>query len=432
MHPDTPQLAAYLDGALGATERAELRGHILTCPACAARLEQLRADAQLITRSIAASGPAPDVRATVRARLRRRRPVSWLARGGALAGGFAGAVAALLLFAVLIGARSSGVSFGRVPDRLFVVNIRSGQLIALDPTDGKELTSAVIGASPSKVRYDERRGRLYVMLNQAIVAIDPQTLAEIGRWDALQPFANDAGIAIDGEHARLYVALPGGIVALALDTPQPTEVRTFSVASSGALALTPDGRTLFALDQQAAMLWALDLQSGVAGLQPLPGGVAGRRGWLAMSPNGQHVYALRQAGASSSGQAREDDPAMLWRIDTGSGRTEGPFPITAEPWSQDLLAIDAGHLAISRGDGRIGGVEIVDTANFQTTDHLDPSYDEHNLVGGPRGSLFALNWLHHTVTRYSLDTQVVTWRVEMNDHFFRDGVYVRGGWRWPW
>src|SRR5437762_6745483 len=98
MHLDTYQLAAYLDGALDAATRAATRAHILTCPACAARLDRLRDDARRIT-SVSASSPTPDVRAAVRVRLRRASPFTWLARGGA----FAGALAALLLFAVLIG-----------------------------------------------------------------------------------------------------------------------------------------------------------------------------------------------------------------------------------------------------------------------------------------------------------------------------------------
>ena len=35
MHPDAQRLAAYLDGALGAVERADLRAHVLTCATCA-------------------------------------------------------------------------------------------------------------------------------------------------------------------------------------------------------------------------------------------------------------------------------------------------------------------------------------------------------------------------------------------------------------
>src|SRR5213078_2038250 len=66
MHPDNKQLAAYLDGALNEAEHATTRAHILTCAACAARLERLRDDARRI--ATLSSIPAPDVRTAVRAR----------------------------------------------------------------------------------------------------------------------------------------------------------------------------------------------------------------------------------------------------------------------------------------------------------------------------------------------------------------------------
>src|SRR5690349_5634432 len=105
MHPDNLQLAAYLDGALSDAERAELRAHILTCAACAARLDLRGADGRRITMALAGS-TAPDVRAAVRARRRRGAARIWL--GSALA--LAGALAALLLFAVLAGMRAGGTA----------------------------------------------------------------------------------------------------------------------------------------------------------------------------------------------------------------------------------------------------------------------------------------------------------------------------------
>src|SRR5262245_51145394 len=169
MHPDTLRLAAYLDGALDPQEQAELRAHVLTCAACAARLERLRADARRITGTLSSGGAMPDVRAAVRARLRRPSPAAWLARGV----GLAGALAALLLFAVLIAARS-GATLGRDPDRLFVTDRRGGQVVVLNAFDGARLISAPVGGSPTNIVYDERADRLYVMIEQSIVALDAQ------------------------------------------------------------------------------------------------------------------------------------------------------------------------------------------------------------------------------------------------------------------
>src|SRR5262245_66477902 len=158
MHPERTRLAAYLDRALDEEAQAEVRGHLLTCPACAARVEQLRADARRITASVA--GPAPDVRAAVRARLRRTGPTAWMLRGGALAG----ALAALLLFALLIGVRSGSTTLGRTPDRLIVVDRSNGRLLALDADSGAVLDSALVGDTPTKIRYDASGDHLYVMV----------------------------------------------------------------------------------------------------------------------------------------------------------------------------------------------------------------------------------------------------------------------------
>src|SRR6478735_2916083 len=96
MHPDTHQLAAYLDGAVSDAKRMELRAHILTCATCAARLEQLRADGRRITVALSRVA-APDVRVVMRGRLRGSAARTWLVRGLALAV----ALVALMLFAVL-------------------------------------------------------------------------------------------------------------------------------------------------------------------------------------------------------------------------------------------------------------------------------------------------------------------------------------------
>src|SRR5688500_7639401 len=152
MHPDTYQLAAYLDGALGDAERADLRAHILTCATCAARLERLRDDGRRITVALS-SGAVPDVRAAVRARRRRSAGQhAWLARGLALAG----ALAALLLFAVLAGTRAGGTA-GRGPDLLVFMDKSNTQLVALDANGGARLATLKLAEMPIGIKYDEIR-----------------------------------------------------------------------------------------------------------------------------------------------------------------------------------------------------------------------------------------------------------------------------------
>ena len=169
----------------------------------------------------------------MRARLRRPAARAWLGRGLALAG----ALAALLLFAVLVGARGGGTA-GRSPDRLVIIDRSNTQLVALDAAGGARLATLKLAEVPNGIKYDEIRDRLYVLLAQSVIAVDPRTLQPAGRWDAPQPFAPAAGMALDSRGGRLYVAQPGGVVALALDAPEIAVARTYELGQQpGALAL---------------------------------------------------------------------------------------------------------------------------------------------------------------------------------------------------
>jgi DNA-binding beta-propeller fold protein YncE len=414
MHPTSSQLAAYLDGALDATARAGVRAHLLTCPACAARLERLRDDARRIT-AVSSAGLAPDVRAAVRARLQRGSPASWLLRGGALAG----ALAALFLFAVLIGVSAGGLTLGRSPDRLLVTDRQAGQLLALDAGSGALLGRAALGPIPQEMRYDRRSGRLYVMLKQEIVALDANSLAIVNRWTAAQPFDTYAGMALDERRGRLYLAEPSGDIRQ-LDAATLAPAGTFHLGPApGDLALAPDGRTLYALDRKSA-LWTIDTASGVKSVQEL-GGEGWRRAWLALDASGQNLYVLR-SGAS----------ALLQRVDTLSGAIGEPVTLAAGPAPQDMTVLADGRLAIARGDNRRGGVTLVAASSLATLAQIDPENDEHHLAAGPGDLLFGLNFTHGRITRYDSRARTVIWRTVEPSWQPWDGVFVPGGRQWPW
>jgi DNA-binding beta-propeller fold protein YncE len=424
MHPDLNRLAAYLDGALDEVARADVRGHLLTCPACAARLERLRADARRITAS--AAGPAPDVRAAVRARLQHSGRAAVLWRGGALAG----ALAALLLFALLIGVRAEGTTLGRTPDQLFVVDRNNGQLLAQDASSGAVLRSAPVGDTPTKIRYGSSSDRLYIMVKQAILGVDTQTLAVVSRWDAPQPFDLTSGMVLDVRRGQLYVAQPAAASVIALDISTLTPVRSFGVGRApGALALTPGGSTLFALDGDGA-LWTIDTIGGTKSAQSLSGGERWPLAWLALSSDGRMLYVLHASGGQQAWTPQ------IWRVDVPSGRISGPtaLPPGEAPW--DMLRLDDGHLAIPRGNGLTGGITIVATSDLSVTSLINPDSDEHHAVAGPDGSMFTLNFSHGTVTRYDLArAQPSTWRIVLpgaQPPQPYDGAFVPGGWRWPW
>jgi outer membrane protein assembly factor BamB len=420
MHPDYSELAAYLDGALDPAAQAQLRAHVLTCPACAARLERLRADARTIAATMASARPTPDVRARVRARLRQPAWGAWLARGVALAS----TAAALLLFALLLatGSRATGL---RSPDRLYVTDRRAGQLIVLDSSNGTLLDSSRLGDQPGSIAYDSRQGRLYVVLKRSVVALDPRSLQPLARWIAPRPLDTSASLALDSRRGRLYLIAGDALIGLDLVAPELGVAATYQLgAQPSSLALAPDGSVLYALDPQAGRLWSVELASGSATSLDLTAATSGRSGWLAMSSDGRSLYALLTLAFNGS------QPG-IWRIDT-HGRTWQSAPLAASqpPW--DLEALDE-RLAIPRGNGATGGVEIVGTAALSRTALLDPEHDQHHLVVGAGGELFGLNFTHNAVTRYDANTGTVAWRTpEGGGYQPWDGVLVPGGSRWPW
>lgn len=425
MHPNIRQLAAYLDAALDEATQAATRAHILTCTTCAARLERLRADEQRI--ATLASGSAPDLRADLRLRLRRPGPASWLLRGATIAG----ALAALFLFALLIGVSSGTI--GRVPDRLLVIDQSAQQLLELDAANGQMLRSTSIGEQPNDLRYHRRLDRIYVLLSRSIAAIDLRTLAVIGRWDADTSFGASAGMALDEARDRLYISWPsaGAISALDAATLTPIQLATdgrTSIAvgpAPGALLLSPDGQRLFTADSEDGQIWTID----VADDRAMPAGRLldpadiGMQRFLALSADGQTLYILRSGSTPS-----------LQRVDLRSWQGSELIPLGDGPLPWDLLLPTPSHLAIPRGDGRVGGVTIVATDSLSVTMHIDPDHDQHHLVAGPGGSFFGLNWLHGSVTRYdpARERAVVWLATPLDRGRLWEGVYVGGGWRWPW
>ena len=416
MHPDTAQLAAYLDGVLGPAEHAGLRAHLLTCRACAARLAQQRADAGRIARALA-TGPAPDVRAAVRVRARRAGRLAWLAPATGLAAG----LAAVLLFALLLSGGSNRGTAARGPDLLFVTDRRGGNVVALDAATGAWLRAAELSDSPGAIVYDPLRGRLYVALRQAVVALDPATLAPRGRWEAPQPIPSNANLALDARGARLYLAQPGGVIALALDAPDLALARSYALsATPQALAIAPAGATLFALAADQARLWNIDLRDGASTAQALAQPDPSRAGWLAISRDGRGLYAVLTRAAA-------DGRPMIWRIATGDrSSAAATLDLLPSPWDLELL--DNGLLALPRGNGSTGGVELLASDTLSTTARLDPAHDQHHVVAGAGGAFFGLNFTHDTVTRYDSAGPSVAWRTaERSDWQPWDGVFVPGG-----
>ncbi|HWQ15237.1 MAG TPA: hypothetical protein VNL77_20730, partial [Roseiflexaceae bacterium] len=217
-----------------------------------------------------------------------------------------------------------------------------------------------------------------------------------------------------GEVARVDVATMTAGAPLALG------------ADPGPLALSADGRTLYGVDQADGALWALALPGGAATRHPLGRGEPGRGAWLAVDDG--TLYALRGAVPSRAPGAATDPPA-IWRLDA-RGVLAKPLPVASEPTPQDLVVLADGRLALARGDGRRGGVEILSTRSGAAVARITPPHDLHRLVVGEDGALFALNWRLGIAARYDLAMGREVWRVALGGEP-RDAAFVVGGWRLP-
>src|SRR3954454_25283026 len=102
-------------------------------------------------------------------------------------------------------------------------------------------------------------------------------------------------MALDSRSGRLYIAKPGGGLALSLDLPTIAVARTYDLGQTpGALALSPDGATLYALSADQARLWTINVAAGSVRSQALASSLS-RSGYLSVSRDGRSIYVLLTA-----------------------------------------------------------------------------------------------------------------------------------------
>ena len=135
-------VGAYLLGALEPAEQAAFEGHLAGCPECRAEVEELRAAADALPRSVEPFAPPPSLKRSLMAAVKEdarpeREPLFSRLFGGirpqfALAG-----AAVLLIVAVLVGTQLGGgdngkrvvaavVDRSRVPDATATVTLANG------------------------------------------------------------------------------------------------------------------------------------------------------------------------------------------------------------------------------------------------------------------------------------------------------------------
>jgi DNA-binding beta-propeller fold protein YncE len=97
---------------------------------------------------------------------------------------------------------------------VFTFNARSHDATALDAVDGKIAGTIPLGGKPEFAAYDGK-GRVFVNIEDTneVVALDSRRLAVDKRWP-LAPCEEPSGMAIDREHARLFIGCRNKMLAV--------------------------------------------------------------------------------------------------------------------------------------------------------------------------------------------------------------------------
>src|SRR5262249_14721672 len=133
-------------------------------------------------------------------------------------------------------------------------------LTLVDPQAGSETAAIELNALPQDMAYDDARKMLLVSLEDRseIAAIDEShQIADRFKLNASEP----TGLALDGAHRRLYVAVRYAVLVLNADTGAEL-LRIPAPGGTNTLVLDPDGNHLYAAGGDGSVL-AIDLTRNV-------------------------------------------------------------------------------------------------------------------------------------------------------------------------
>jgi hypothetical protein len=358
----------------------DLRAHVLTCNQCTRRLEALRADAHCIQAALGGVSMPP-----LRRPLARRVP-----RGLPLAGGLA---LVLLALVVVMAGHPFGAAGTAAPPagRLIVADEQGARLVAFDAATGARTGELIVGPHPRAVQYDAVHGLIFVRDDEGIASIDVATLTPRGRW---RPAAGKrVGVfALDAPHARLFASTGAGLAEISIGADgRLTERGRMALAEQpAALALNPAGGRLFAWLTRASTLVTIDIQRGTTFAQLLPGDGQGR---VLLAPGRHGILMLRAGGPDARSP-------VLRLLDAGSGLVQAQLTLSGDMPAWDMAVLSDGRVAVARGDGYRGGVELFAPDTLAPIGTIDAGADQHALAAGPAGDLAALNWMRGTIASY--------------------------------
>jgi YVTN family beta-propeller protein len=191
----------------------------------------------------------------------------------------------------------AGLAFDSGRDILYSLDIDAGMILALDAATQKELRAAPAGKRPYDVALARNGSRIYISdwADRSVRALDPQDLRTVARI-AVGEHPNQ--MALHPKDDRLFVACASSDRVEVIDTVRGivTEVihtALFPRAPEGstpdALAMAPDGRTLFVANADNNCVAVFDIseasRSQVKGFIPT--------GWyptaVAVTPDGKQL-----------------------------------------------------------------------------------------------------------------------------------------------
>jgi len=143
---------------------------------------------------------------------------------------------------------------------LYLTSTLDQTLTLVDPQAGSETAAIELNALPQDMAYDDARKMLLVSLEDRseIAAIDEShQIADRFKLNASEP----TGLALDGAHRRLYVAVRYAVLVLNADTGAEL-LRIPAPGGTNTLVLDPDGNHLYAAGGDGSVL-AIDLTRNV-------------------------------------------------------------------------------------------------------------------------------------------------------------------------
>jgi YVTN family beta-propeller protein len=191
---------------------------------------------------------------------------------------------------VKVGERPDVIIFDRGTNRVFTFNGGSNDATAIDAATAKVVGTVALGGKP-EFAVTSRGGLIYVNIEDKseIVSFDPKTLEVKNRWP-LAPGEGPSGLAMDGQHRRLFAACSNQkMVVMDADSGHVVTTVPIGQGVDGAgfdgdpgLAFSPNGRdgTLTVIQEQTPDTYAV--------VQTVPTQVSART--MAMDRRAHTIY----------------------------------------------------------------------------------------------------------------------------------------------